>query len=1002
MDVICGTIEAFDAEEPQEARYHAFISYSRHDRLWAQWLQRALERFEVPRHLAGRETPAGTLPARLFPVFLDRDELPSAPDLGRSLDEALRAASHMIVICSPAAARSRWVDAEIRGFQRLGRADRILALIVDGIPNAVAEVGGPECLPQALRTGVDGQALPEPLGADLRPGGDGRTLALLRLISGLLSLPLDELRQRDRQRQRLKWIAWGGGCALFLAAVLSLVVQLQIDYRHVEQRAERGQTVGRSRGDLTDGHDMIAALRLASVANGLSTAESALLDRAMQPADALQAVMALPDGARTLAFSSDDAQWLLADDTHLMLWSVVRRRAVWTTHLSGHPQDGAQFSPDGQRVVLKLMTADGPVLQVLDTHDGSLLLQVAVSSEQSAQQALSEDATQLLAVDAQARARLWAVGPSRSAGMQLDADVSATRYSASAHRLAVARADGYLDLFDSQTHRRISQWPHGLDHIRHLLFAPDGRWLGATDWRGALKVWQVDDGQVLLAAGQAGVISTLQSDRRGRRLLTVASDGIRVWDIGIGHLLSAWRPQGDEPERAELSPDGESLLRISDQQVDVLDAVSSALRWRIERNAPLALAHFSQSGTRLATADTGGPLMIWNAELRPSATIGGPDPAWPGDAPALAAGDGPTLFSAAGRDTMIELSSISLKPTGRRKVAGFEISALAATPDGREAMAGGSEGQLSLWSPDIPRSTSRAMRAGGRVAALSLAPGGAQGVAITASGEASLWDLSSGQELGRWQLDGLQAHAWTLDGQRLALGVHGIVIEVDARSGREIRQREEAGTVPCLAYAADGSGLMVIRSDAASVPVWYPAEGKQTVHGSPEPLMSGCELRSAPAQHRFLVRSDSGALALWEPGSRDWDPLMLPRAPITQMRWSFDAAFFATGDRSGAVVLWDAVSGRPLITLGQHRAAVAYLEFVDGGKRLVTAARHGRTMLWRVLGNPRAPAVLADRLSCAVPWRLKGRRLLPTNLLAAPCLRSGVDWIDVAVGQPLS
>src|SRR4249919_1079049 len=70
-------------------RYRAFISYSHADRGWGDWLHKALETWSVPERLVGRQTAAGTIPRRLAPIFRDRDELPSATDLGSKVKEAL-------------------------------------------------------------------------------------------------------------------------------------------------------------------------------------------------------------------------------------------------------------------------------------------------------------------------------------------------------------------------------------------------------------------------------------------------------------------------------------------------------------------------------------------------------------------------------------------------------------------------------------------------------------------------------------------------------------------------------------------------------------------------------------------------------------------------------------------------------------------------------------------------------------------------------------------------
>jgi hypothetical protein len=134
---------------------------------------------------------AAGLPERLAPVFRDREELATATNLGETLTRALAVSAALVVICSPAAARSRWVNEEILTFKRLGREDRIFCLIVAGEPGASVRPGTPEeeCFPNALiyRTGPDGELTgerSEPIAADARPGKDSRNDARLVFFTG--------------------------------------------------------------------------------------------------------------------------------------------------------------------------------------------------------------------------------------------------------------------------------------------------------------------------------------------------------------------------------------------------------------------------------------------------------------------------------------------------------------------------------------------------------------------------------------------------------------------------------------------------------------------------------------------------------------------------------------------------------------------------------------------------------------------------------------------------
>lgn len=182
---------------PMTGRYKAYISYSHQDEYWAQWLQQALERYRVPRQIR-RERPGKNLPARLYPIFRDREELASSPDLTRSICSALDNSDALIVICSPQAARSSWVNDEIRYFQSLGRSRKIFCLQIAGNAERDAE----DCaFPPALLNAEDGSQLPIPLAADVSLQADGKRIAVIKIAAALLDVGIDDLRHRDAQRQ---------------------------------------------------------------------------------------------------------------------------------------------------------------------------------------------------------------------------------------------------------------------------------------------------------------------------------------------------------------------------------------------------------------------------------------------------------------------------------------------------------------------------------------------------------------------------------------------------------------------------------------------------------------------------------------------------------------------------------------------------------------------------------------------------------------------------------
>ena len=249
-------------------RYYAFLSYSHKDRELADWLHRELEKFRVPSALAGKLTANGVVPRRLTPIFRDQHDLSAGDDLAVEIEAALAASQFLLVLCSPTAAKSHWTNLEIESFKRTRPEGCVLAAVVAGEPFA-SDIPGredEECFPPALRYKYDrrGHRTPkraEPLAADFRDGGEGRRLAFLKLVAGMLGVGLDELVQREQTR-RHRQLAYVAAASLAGMAVTSTLAATAIHARDAarEQRRQAEGLVEFMLGDLKDKLEPIGRL----------------------------------------------------------------------------------------------------------------------------------------------------------------------------------------------------------------------------------------------------------------------------------------------------------------------------------------------------------------------------------------------------------------------------------------------------------------------------------------------------------------------------------------------------------------------------------------------------------------------------------------------------------------------------------------------------------------------------------------------------------------------
>jgi tetratricopeptide (TPR) repeat protein len=247
-------------------QYKAFISYSWSDKKWANWLHHALETYHTPKELVGQPAAnGGEVPARLHPIFKDREEEAAGHGITAAIEAGMGASEFLIVVCSPRSAKSEWVNKEIAWFKANRDPHKILAVVVDGEPGASFMPGREEeeCFPTALlfkcedKLELAAEREDSPLAADARYESDGKNGAKLKVAAAMLGVGLDDLVKRDERRQarRTRMIVTA---SLALAVVMSVLAVVAITSRNAavaartEAEFQRGEADGLIEFMLTD------------------------------------------------------------------------------------------------------------------------------------------------------------------------------------------------------------------------------------------------------------------------------------------------------------------------------------------------------------------------------------------------------------------------------------------------------------------------------------------------------------------------------------------------------------------------------------------------------------------------------------------------------------------------------------------------------------------------------------------------------------------------------
>ena len=402
-------------DDPQ-FKYKAFISYSHRDEKWGQWLHRGIERYRVPKAIIGRDTLYGPVPRRLFPVFRDREELPTAADLSEVISKGLRDSSHLIVICSPHAAKSQWVNEEVLTFKKLGKQNRIVCLIVDGEPNVLnkPELGLEECFPPALKVVADEDGNltdieAEPIAADARPDKDGKANSMMKVLSGLLGVGFDEIKQRDLARKHRQAAILGIGSAV-LAGVMGLLTVWAVINKNeavaakdeAEERLYRSQILQAANFAEEKNYGLATRALLEAPARFRNFEWGYLLRKANPQLTVLEgdvqniySLAVNPDGTR-LATGSED--------TIARIWDAQSGRLL--ERLEGHVGviESVAYSPDGRQIA----TGSGDrTVRIWDAQSGEALLVLEGHDDEVRSVAYNSDGGRLVSSSIDRTARVW-------------------------------------------------------------------------------------------------------------------------------------------------------------------------------------------------------------------------------------------------------------------------------------------------------------------------------------------------------------------------------------------------------------------------------------------------------------------------------------------------------------------------------------------------------------------------------------------------------------------
>jgi tetratricopeptide (TPR) repeat protein len=364
-------------EAAAAATYDAFISYSHaKDKALAAALQSAMQRLGKPWYRR-----------RELRLFRDDTSLTATPHLWPSIEAALGQSRFLILMASPEAAASPWVDKEVATWLDKNGADTVLVALTDGElawDGAAGDFRRTEATP--LPPSLKGRFADEPRWIDLRPYRDGvrsRDHKFADLAADFAATlhgrPKEDLLSQEVRQQR-RALRLAGSAVALLVVLLGLA-----GWQWTVARAQRNRAEHNLELATETANGLVFNLAQKFRNSGVPAAVVAdILARARQLQDQLTAGgQTSPDLRRSQAAALDEtADTLLTiGDTKGALAAATQSRDIFKALLAASPNNTScqrDLSISDMRIG-EVLQAQGDLAGALAAYRDSLAISKALT-----------------------------------------------------------------------------------------------------------------------------------------------------------------------------------------------------------------------------------------------------------------------------------------------------------------------------------------------------------------------------------------------------------------------------------------------------------------------------------------------------------------------------------------------------------------------------------------------------------------------------------------------